>query len=362
MNRVICACGLFLMLLFTLSSTQAAATDVEQEFKNGKAHLKFGRYEQAIESFSAALSVLAPDDRNARVVKLARAQAYFEKGDAAAARKDLNAVLNSNQLDGETRANSLQLLGILNLRAKDQKKALLNFTEAIKTPHENRSLRSASFANRGVAYINLGDPDRAISDLDKAIELERTSAFAYAGRALAQLRSDNIDSARRDAEKALRLNPDSQTRNMAEKVLNELDVSASGPMSVTVPIGESGHPFVQVRFGKQGKPHRFLLDTGATYTLIDRGLMADISRETEVKSLGKGVVRTADGAPHTVLRYKIKNAFLFHLPLGDIEAHVFEKPMPKLTNLLGTRSCGRVAVFIDNAQRKVEIRRKEADD
>jgi len=338
-----------------------ASEEADLEFETGKAHLKSGRHEQAIEAFSAALGALAPDERNAYVVKLARAQAYFGKGDTAAARKDLAAVLSSNQLDGETRATGLQLKGMLSLRGKEEKKALLDFTEAIKTPHDNRSLRSASFANRGIAYINLGDPDRAVSDLDKAIELEPTSGFAYAGRGLAQLRRDNIESARRDAEKALSLNPDGQTRSMAERIMNELDVSASGPLTVTVPIGDSGHPFVQVRFGKGGKPHRFLLDTGATYTLIDRRLLVDIGRETEVKPLGKAKVQTADGAAHTVLRYKIKDAFLFHLPLGEIEAHVFEKPMPKIINLLGTRSVGRIAVSIDNAQKKVEIRRKVGD-
>ena len=249
----------------------------------------------------------------------------------------------------------------MNFQGKDERKALSDFTEAIKTPHDNNSLRSASFANRGIVYINLGDQDKAVSDLDKAIELEPASGFAYAGRGLAQLRRDNIEKARRDAEKALRLNPDAQTRSMAEKIMNELAVSASGPLSVSVPIGDSGHPFVQVRFGKGGKPHRFLLDTGATYTLIDKGLLAEIGRETEVKAMGRARVQTADGASHTVIRYKIKDAFLFHLPLGDIEAHVFEKPMPKIINLLGTRSVGKIAVSIDNAQKKIEIRRKDTD-
>jgi tetratricopeptide (TPR) repeat protein len=362
MKRAICICGWLLFLSFGLDLLHAGAADVNHEFKAGKSYLRSGKYEQAINAFSAALGSLPPDERNALVVRLARAQAYFQKGDIAAARKDLKAVMNSSGLDGETRANGLQLMGMLNLRNKDSKKALLNFTEAIKTPHDNRSLRSASFANRGVAYINLGDLDRAVSDLDKAIQLDPKSGFAYAGRGMAQLRRDNIESARRDAEKALRLNPDAHTRDMAEKILSDLAVSASGPLSVTVPIGNSGHPFVQVRFGRKGKPHRFLLDTGATYTLIDRRLLADIARETEVKQCGKGRVHLADGSTHTVIRYKIKNAFLFHLPLGEIEAHVFEKPMPTITNLLGTQSLGHIAVAIDNEQRKVEIRRKETEE
>ncbi|MBI4966124.1 MAG: tetratricopeptide repeat protein [Desulfomonile tiedjei] len=362
MKRAICICVLFFVVFLGLSTIAAAASEgVDKEFNTGKAHLKSGRYEQAIEVFSLVLTSLTPDERNAHVVQLARAQAYFGKGDASAAWKDLKTVLRSNQLDGETRATALQLSGMLSLRGKDQKKALSDFTEAIKTPHDNHSLLSASFANRGIAYINLGDPDRAVSDLDKAIELEPTSGFAYAGRSLAQLRRDNIEKARKDAEKALRLNPDPQTLSMAEKVLSELAVSASGPLNVSVPIGESGHSFVQVSFSKGGKPHRFLLDTGATYTVVDRKLLAEIGRETEVKAVGKGKVQTADGTAHTVIRYRIKDAFLFHLPLGEIEVHVFEKQMPKIINLLGIKSISRIAVSIDNAQKKVEFRRKDTD-
>ena len=362
MKRAFCVSKWFLLIFFVLSLVTAAADEADNAFKAGKAHLKSGRYEEAIESFSAALNSLTPDERNTQIVKLARAQACAAKGDQTAAWKDLNAVLRSNRIDGETRATALQLRGLLHVRGQDEKKALADFTEAIKTSHDNNSLRSASFANRGIAYINFGDLDRAVSDLDKAIELQSTSGFAYAGRGLAQLRRDNIVQARRDAEKALHLNPDDQTRSMAEKILNELAISASGPLSVTVPVGEGGHPFVQVRFSKQGKPHRFLLDTGATHTLINRELLADIARETEVKSIGKTKVRTADGTTHSVLRYKIKEAFLFHLPLGEIEADVFEKPIPKITNLLGTKSVKNIAVSIDNAQKKVEIRRREAGD
>ena len=145
-------------------------------------------------------------------------------------------------------------------------------------------------------FTRLGDADRGLSDLNKAIELDPKSGFAYAGRSEAYLRQDNIERARKDSEQALRLNPDEQTRKIAEKVLQELSVSASGPSKVSVSMGAQGHIFVHVSFSKKGKPHRFLLDTGATYSLIDRDLLVEISRETEVKQIGKGMVSTADGA------------------------------------------------------------------
>ncbi len=163
----------------------------------------------------------------------------------------------------------------------------------------------------------------------------------------------------RTAKQALRLNPDEQTRKIAEKVLQELSVSASGPSRVSVSMGAHGHIFVQVSFSKNGKPHRFLLDTGATYSLIDRDLLAEISHETEVKQIGKGMVSTADGAVHTVTRYKVKTAFLYNLPLGEIEVHVFDKKGKRITNLLGAQSLRSVSVSIDNQERKVEITRKD---
>ncbi len=206
----------------------------------------------------------------------------------------------------------------------------------------------------------MGNFDKAVSDLNKAIELDPTSGFAYAGRGLAYLRQDKIDSARRDGEKALSLHPDEETRTIAEKILSEMSVSASGPLSVVVPINEGGHVFVQVRFRKNGTPHRFLLDTGATFTLIDRDLLEEIKRDVQVKEVGKGMVAIADGSRHKVTRYKVKTAFLYNLPLGEIEVHVFDGKIKRVTNLLGIRSLGNVAVSIDTASRKAEISRRES--
>jgi Tfp pilus assembly protein PilF len=336
-----------------------AADGVGALFEKGKQYLKTGKYEQAVRTLSEALSTVDPDGRNAYVVRLARAQAYFGKGDVKAAYKDLNEILRSDLAGGEMLASGLQLRGVLNLRQGRRSLALKDFTAAIKTPHQNDSLRSVCFANRGIAFINMGNFDSAVSDLNKAIELDPRSSFAYAGRGLAYLRKDKVELARRDGAKALSLNPDQETKKIAEKVLREMSVSASGPLSVVVPINEGGHIFVQVRFRKKGSPHRFMLDTGATFTLINRDLLEEIRRDTDVTELGKGIVTTADGSAHRVTRYRVKSAFLFNLPLGPIEVHVFDKKMKRVTNLLGVRSLGNVAVSIDNSSRRAEISRKE---
>ena len=355
-RAVVCS----VMVIAACSFQAWAAENVEALFEKGKQHLKTGNYEQAVRAFSEALKSVEQDRRNEHVVRMARAQAYFGKGDLKRAYKDLDEILGSDGVEGEMLASGLQLRGVLNLRQGLESRALSDFTAAIKTAHENDSLRSVCFANRGITFINVGNFDRAVSDLKKAIELDPTSGFAYAGRGLAYLRQDKIDSARRDGEKALSLHPDEETRKIAEKILSELSVSASGPLSVVVPINEGEHIFVQVRFGKNGTPHRFLLDTGATFTLIDRDLLEEIKRDVQVTEVGKGMVGIADGSKHKVTRYKVKTAFLFNLPLGEIEVHVFDRKIKRVTNLLGIRSLGNVAVSIDNAGRKAEISRRES--
>jgi predicted aspartyl protease len=140
-------------------------------------------------------------------------------------------------------------------------------------------------------------------------------------------------------------------------VLQSLTASYTGPDRVSVPIGDDGHIFVQVRFTKDGKPHRFLLDTGATYSLVSKDLMEKIRQQTQVREIGKGRVMTADGALHTVSRYKVKDVFLYNLPLGEIEVHVFAGKVKTFANLLGARSLKGVSISLDTGVKKAEIRR-----
>lgn len=355
---ILCVVG----LLFLGSAGHAAGTDKEvlRLFEKGNSCVKAGKFQEAVEAYSDALGRLDDDKKNAHVVTLARAHAYYDQGELESALKDVNSLIRSERVDGETLTSSLHLRGRLHLRQGEERAALADFTTAIKTPHENQTLRAVSFANRGIIFINVGKFEPAISDFNKSIELDPKSGYAYAGRGLAYLRLDKIDAAKKDAEIALSMRPDEKTRKLAEKITSELSVCASGPLGLEVPMGEDGHLFVQVKFSKNGRPHRFLLDTGATFTLIDRELLAQIAQETEVKPVGKGKVKIADGSDHPITRYKVKTAFLHHLPLGEIEVHVFDKKMPKITNLLGMRSLRSISVSIDNGGKKALISRKDS--
>ncbi len=347
--------------LFLVVEVGSAAGDPFALFEEGKAALDRGQYDRAVTVFSQTLRLLEPDDSNTRVVLISRAQAYQKKGRLKEAWNDVNRVIReSRPTEGINRANALHIRASLHLRREREKRALEDLTTAIKTPHDNLALRSSSFSNRGLVFIRLGEYDRAVSDLNQAVRLDPSRAHAYATRGLAYLRKNNIEQAQRDARRALSLEPDEAAKNLAEKILKDVSISFSGPDRVIVPIGDDGHIRVRVRFGSGGKPYLFLLDTGATHTLVRRDVLESIKTETLVTEIGTARVRTADGALHRVTRYRVKNAFLYNIPLGDMEVHAFDSDRKEITNLLGTRSLKDVSISIDPGERKAEIRSKEA--
>ncbi|MCA1960448.1 MAG: tetratricopeptide repeat protein [Desulfomonile sp.] len=338
-----------------------AAEDPFRLFEAGQENLQAGRYDEAVRDFSGALSLFPPDDRNAQIVRLARAEAHFRKGNLDLALKDVSTVLGLAGLDGKSRASALQLRGIINSGRNRDELALQDFTDAIKTRHGDMELRASSFANRGITLVTLGRFDEAVSDFNKAIELNPNYAFAYAGRGNAYLRKDNLEAARRDTQKALSLNPDSETTKIAERVLKSISFNFTGPDRVSVPLSDEGHIFVQVRFGKHGQPHRFMVDTGASFTLISRELLEAISRETQVRQLGTARVMTADGAMHEVLRYSVKDVYLFNFPIGEMQVLVFAARRKAGPNLFGAGSLKQISISIDGAAGKAEIRRIEGN-
>ncbi len=59
-----------------------------------------------------------------------------------------------------------------------------------------------AYANRGIAYGKKGQYDQAISDYNKALEINPRDALAYNNRGLAYLRNGQYDKAWEDVYKA----------------------------------------------------------------------------------------------------------------------------------------------------------------
>jgi len=72
---------------------------------------------------------------------------------------------------------------------------------------ESSETRSFAYTNRGNAYDDKGEVDRAIADYTKAIALDPNYAFAYNNRGLTYEKKGEIDRAIADYTKAIALDP-----------------------------------------------------------------------------------------------------------------------------------------------------------
>ena len=73
---------------------------------------------------------------------------------------------------------------------------------------ESTGNRAVAFYNRGLAYLDKDDYDRAIADLSEAIRLKRDYAEAFNDRGIAYIRKGEYDRAIADLSEAIRLKPD----------------------------------------------------------------------------------------------------------------------------------------------------------
>jgi len=89
---------------------------------------------------------------------------------------------------------------LLKLGGENLDLAVADFTEAIQL----RPDYGAAYFNRGTAYLSREDYDRAIADIDKAIEIEPPDNFSYyQNQGLAYSRKGDYDRAIADYNKAI---------------------------------------------------------------------------------------------------------------------------------------------------------------
>jgi len=86
---------------------------------------------------------------------------------------------------------------------KRNEEAVESYTQAIAINEH-----SWAYNDRGYAYLNLGNLDAAIADLNKALEINPELALAYSNRGGAYLTLGNLDAAMADLNKALEINPE----------------------------------------------------------------------------------------------------------------------------------------------------------
>jgi tetratricopeptide (TPR) repeat protein len=90
----------------------------------------------------------------------------------------------------------------------DPDRAIAGCTPLIQSGQERAADRAAAFNNRGIAYPERSDYDRAIEDFDQAIGLKPDFEDAFYHRANAYRRQGDLDSAIEDYDQAIKLKPD----------------------------------------------------------------------------------------------------------------------------------------------------------
>jgi tetratricopeptide (TPR) repeat protein len=100
--------------------------------------------------------------------------------------------------------------GIAYANKRDYDRAIADFNETIRLDPKY----AAAYSNRGNAYNDKGDHERAIPDLNEAIRLDPKDAAAYNNRCWARfLMGRDLDQALADCTESLRLFPNADTIN-----------------------------------------------------------------------------------------------------------------------------------------------------
>ena len=111
--------------------------------------------------------------------------------------------------------------------------AINDYTQAInldpKCQHPEISLL---LMNRGFAYGNFDQPEAALDDYDRAIEIKPDLAEAYCNRGLLHYKQERLDLAEADFKKTLELSPNTQASQVAGEMIEKLESMVS-PLTIT---------------------------------------------------------------------------------------------------------------------------------
>ncbi|HMR33740.1 MAG TPA: tetratricopeptide repeat protein [Geminicoccaceae bacterium] len=173
-----------------------------------------------------AASALAQTDA---MTDLRAGNASFKEGRYDEAVQAYTRAIISGQLGAEALAVTFNNRGVAYGELGDFDRAIIDYNEALGLrPDDATSIRNlrVGHVKRGVSEANLGERDKALADFTKAIELDPSHYLAYLRRG--QLRGDagDLDAAIADLEKAQNLAPDNA--QVAELLTRTRQVQADG--------------------------------------------------------------------------------------------------------------------------------------
>jgi len=173
----------------------------------GRAYAALGQIDRAIEEFGAAIAVtdgVSPPQQAERLVL--RARAYVAKGEAARAVTDLDKAVAVSPMQ----ASILVERGDLHRREGRADKAMADFRKAMELDPAN------VLAQTRLVWLvaERSGPAKAVDEAGKLVEIAPESADSFATRGVIRFLAGQFESASKDYDKALSLDPANPYRLM----------------------------------------------------------------------------------------------------------------------------------------------------
>jgi TonB family protein len=183
-----------------LSLLEAPVTDIEF-YARGIAYAQLKNYDLAIANFDKAIALNPQRD----ISYLSRGLAYYYKENYDRAIIDYNNAIklepNVTSTDVEQRKDDFHE------RYQKASGDIHKLIQADPEPWFYWFRRGVAYDERGKAYVNKGDYDRAIADFTMFIQLNPDHADAYDHRGAAYGEKGDLDQAIADFDRAIQLNP-----------------------------------------------------------------------------------------------------------------------------------------------------------
>jgi DnaJ family protein C protein 7 len=179
-----------------------------------EAQLKMGNENSLRKAQDIAISMLRENNQDPDALMI-RARAYYGLGESEQALKTLKMCLG---LDPDMKPAIKLLRTVQKLtrtkeegnnafKAKDYRKAIELWSEALGVDPQNKDMNSKILQNRAQAYINLKEYENAINDCDEALKLDPSYVKAQKMRAKAYGGAGNWEEAIRDYKAVAEANP-----------------------------------------------------------------------------------------------------------------------------------------------------------
>jgi tetratricopeptide (TPR) repeat protein len=230
---------LILFLGATVAAARAQDTDFQKALQVCSAQTVGPNSVSATDKIAACTKLLASDQLTTQgrsQVYVWRSEGYSVTGPASSQMSDLKAAITTDSTNADAWAQSCSVHTWTGTKT-DRDLAMQECTTAIRlapdsnvswtyrgdiylTQHDyrhaisdyDRALQLDStwmwpWDNRGEAYLRTGDPGRAIADFNQVIRIAPTLAMGYLDRGIAEIRERRLDAALSDFEIALKVQP-----------------------------------------------------------------------------------------------------------------------------------------------------------